>query len=97
MHWRGILTANDALSSRFNTNEYVKLAEPLKLLDYAVIFHNFPDLQPVQPFAGWSKANPTDSLRWYWPTTGSSTTGKASLSAAPSGALSKQYLRASPC
>lgn len=65
MHWRGILTANGALPSRFNTNEYVKLAEPLKLPDYAVIFHDFPDLQRVQPFAGWSKANPTDSLRWY--------------------------------
>jgi hypothetical protein len=65
MHWRGILTANGALASRFNSSEYVKLAEPLKLLDYAITFHDFPDLQPVKPFAGWSTADPTNSLRWY--------------------------------
>jgi hypothetical protein len=65
MHWRGILIANGApQTTKFNINEYVKLAEPLKLLDYAVTFHDFPDLQPVQPFAGW-KANQKDSLRWY--------------------------------
>jgi hypothetical protein len=65
MHWRGILIANGSQLQRLNSNEYVKLSEPLKLLDYAVTFHDFPDLQPIQPFAGWSKAEPTNSLGWY--------------------------------
>jgi len=65
MHWRGILTANGRSASQFNSNEYVKLVDPLKLLDYAITFHDFPDLPPVQPFSGWSKLDPTISLGWY--------------------------------
>jgi hypothetical protein len=65
MHCRGILTANGAQASQFNTNQYVKLAEPLRLSDYAISFRDFPDLQPVQPFSGWSRADPTRSLPWY--------------------------------
>lgn len=65
MHWRGILTANGSTASRFNTNEYVKLVESLKLPNYAITFRDFPDLQPVWPFAGWSKADPTKSVGWY--------------------------------
>ncbi|MBN9990748.1 hypothetical protein JND45_15550, partial [Listeria monocytogenes] len=38
MHWRGILTANGS-TAKFNTNEFVKLAAPLGLRDYAVHFH----------------------------------------------------------
>jgi hypothetical protein len=64
MHWRGILIANGVSAPR-NTNEYVKLVDPLKLSDFAITFHDFPDLQPVQPFAGWSKLDPTQTLRWY--------------------------------
>lgn len=63
MHWRGILIANGApRTTKFNSNEYVKLVEPLKLRDYAINFYDFPDLPPVQPFAGWSTTN---SLPWY--------------------------------
>jgi hypothetical protein len=65
MHFRGILTANGSSAQRFNSNEYVKLIEPLKLLDYTITFHDFPDLQTIQPFAGWSKSDPTKSLAWY--------------------------------
>jgi hypothetical protein len=64
-HWRGILEKNGCVLSRPNTNDYVKLIEPLKLLDYSIIFHDFPDLQPIRPFAGWSKADPTNTLGWY--------------------------------
>jgi hypothetical protein len=64
MHWRGILTANGR-SAAPNSNEYLKLVDPLRLLDYEITFHDFPDLQPVKPFAGWSKLDPTESLRWY--------------------------------
>jgi hypothetical protein len=65
MHWRGILTANGVPPSRFNTSDYVKLVEPLKLRDYAINFNDFPDLSPFQPFAGWSTDCPTNSLPWY--------------------------------
>ena len=65
MHWRGILVANGSQIQRLNSNEYVKLVGPLKLPDYAITFYDFPDLQPIQPFAGWSKADPTESLGWY--------------------------------
>ena len=65
MHWRGILTANGLHASRFNTNDYVKLVEPLKLPNYAITFRDFPDLQPVWPFPGWSKTDPTKSLGRY--------------------------------
>jgi hypothetical protein len=65
MHWRGILVANGAQAQRLNSNEYVKLNEPLKLIEYQVTFRDFPGLQPIQPFAGWSKEEPTRSLGWY--------------------------------
>jgi len=62
MHWRGILNANGCELQRPNTRDYVKLIEPLRLLDYTITFHDFPDLQPIRPFAGWSMTN---SLGWY--------------------------------
>jgi hypothetical protein len=65
MHWRGILTANGSAARQFTTNDYFKLVEALKLSDFAITFHDFPNLQPIRPFAGWSKADPTKSLKWY--------------------------------
>ena len=64
MHWRGILTANGA-AAKFNTNEFVKLADPLGLLDYVVRFHPFPDIGAIKPFVGWDVLNPTNSLPWF--------------------------------
>lgn len=65
MHWRGILTANGSTPRKFNTNEYVKLVGVLRLSDFAITFHDFPDLLPFRPFAGWSKSDPTKTLQWY--------------------------------
>lgn len=65
MHCRGILTANGSSASNFNSNEYVKLADPLKLREYAIAFRNFPELQQVRPFGGWAKSDPSKSLAWY--------------------------------
>jgi hypothetical protein len=65
MHWRGILSANRPSIQKFNSNEYVKLIGPLKLRDYQVMFYDFPDLEPVLPFAGWTKEDPTKSLAWF--------------------------------
>ncbi len=65
MHWRGILSANGSTARKFNTNDYVKLVAALKLSDFAINFHGFLDLQPIRPFAGWSKTDPTKTLQWY--------------------------------
>jgi hypothetical protein len=53
MHWRGILALNRPSIKVFNSNEYVKLLEPLRLAEYRVTFHDFPNLNPIAPFAGW--------------------------------------------
>ena len=66
MHWRGILASNRPSISVFNSNEYAKLIEPLKLRDYAVSFHDYPDLQPIAPFQDWLQSDPTKSLGWYY-------------------------------
>lgn len=65
MHWRGILEANGNAGMRFNTNHYVKLADPLKLCGFTVSFHPCPDIAPYAPFAGWDASDPTESLTWY--------------------------------
>jgi hypothetical protein len=65
MYWRGILIANGSQVQRLNSNKYVKLVEPLRLVEYAVTFRDFPNLHPIQPFAGWSREEPTRSLGWY--------------------------------
>jgi hypothetical protein len=64
MHLRGILIANGK-TVQFNTNEYVKLADPLRLRDYKVRFHSYLDINPFQPFALWDKSDPTGSLGWF--------------------------------
>jgi hypothetical protein len=65
MHWRGILAANGCAARQFTTKDYVRLVEALKLPDFAIVFHDFPNLQPIRPFVDWSKADPTKSLQWY--------------------------------
>lgn len=64
MHWRGILVANGR-TAKFNTNEYVKLADPLGLRAFTVRFHPCPDIDPFTPFALWDAADPTNSLPWF--------------------------------
>lgn len=39
--------------------------EPVKVPDYAITFHDFPGLQPIRPFSGWTKTDPTNTLGWY--------------------------------
>jgi hypothetical protein len=65
MHWRGILVKNGSQSQRLSSKEFVKLVDPLKLSEYAITFYDFPDLQPIRPFAGWLEVDPTRSLGWY--------------------------------
>ncbi len=63
-HWKGVLAAN-GVNGR-NTNHYVKLAEPLKLREYAIRLPFYPWLEAVKPFDGWGpNCNPSKDLRWY--------------------------------
>lgn len=65
MHWRGIIFANGETESRLSSRAYSRLIEPLRLAEYVVAFRDYPDLVPIRPFEGWSKADPTASLPWY--------------------------------
>lgn len=65
MYCRGILTKNGSPATTFNSKEYVKLACPLKLRDYAITYSDFPDIESIQPFAGWLQNDPSKSLGWY--------------------------------
>jgi hypothetical protein len=67
--WKAILRANgyDAkkANSRWSTKDYHKLEAALRLSDYAIEFPEYPWLQPVAPFRGWSPPNTTGSIPWY--------------------------------
>jgi len=60
-----ILRENSYPSGRWNTTDYVKLCEPLKLKSYVVKFNLYPDLRPITPFVNWDSARSTKSLDWY--------------------------------
>jgi hypothetical protein len=63
-HWKSVLKAN-GVSGR-NTCDYVKLATPLKLPDFAVDFPWYPWMDPIKPFKGWIRSDtPTQNLAWY--------------------------------
>lgn len=64
-HWRGILSANGHRPKKFNTNEYIKLLDIMRLDQYAVKFPQYPWIAPILPFLGWDKSDPTKSLVWY--------------------------------
>ena len=63
----GILHANNvhSIGNHFNTNDYVKLLEAMRLNEYRFKLAMFPDYPLVMPFAHWHKASPTKSLEWY--------------------------------
>ena len=64
--WSGILRANSYDKNNMNTNQYVKLAEPMRLREFEVRFPMFPWLQPIKPFSVWGiTGKPTSELPWY--------------------------------
>jgi hypothetical protein len=64
--WRAVLKANNyGGTGRYSTNDYVKLAAPLRLAEYTVRLSSHPKIDPFAPFAGWNAARPTASLPWY--------------------------------
>lgn len=65
-HWRAILTANGVTKPRYITNDYVKIAIPMRLGEYAISLPYYPWLAPLRPFAGWGAGSaPTQDLPWY--------------------------------
>jgi hypothetical protein len=65
MHMRAILADNGVVSDRPSTTDFVKLAAPMRLDNYSVRFHRFPELPVFAPFQGWRSEKPTASLVWY--------------------------------
>lgn len=64
--WRGVLRANGYQSDRYSTNDYVKLAKPMRLAEYAVSFPRYPWISPIKPFENWGKTGkPTQEIEWY--------------------------------
>ena len=49
----------------YNTNDYVKLLEPLHLKEFKISLKVKSDIQDFIPFDGWRSQNPTTSLDWY--------------------------------
>jgi len=67
--WRTVLVNNRykiGSKDRLSTNDYVKLADAMRLPEYAFTFRLFPFVQDVTPFKDCSAAgSPTKDLPWY--------------------------------
>lgn len=65
--WKAILKANGAFTAdaRPTTNDYIELAAPMRLDEYAVSLLAYPDYGLVTPFRGWLRSSPTQTLPWY--------------------------------
>jgi hypothetical protein len=64
--WRSVLVANSSSPPASpGTNEYVRLAEPMRLRERSVHFMRVEPTRHLEPFATWDSARPTASLPWY--------------------------------
>ncbi|MDR6827196.1 hypothetical protein J2X48_000914 [Bosea sp. BE271] len=63
--WRGVLSENSYITSRSNTEDYVKLLPAMRLNEYSVRLRRYPGLNPISPFKDWDAAMPTKSISWY--------------------------------
>jgi hypothetical protein len=68
-HWKSVLEANGYMGmrqeGRFDTSDYVKLLDAMRLDQYVVNLNPYPWLAPVVPFIGWDNSSPTKSIPWY--------------------------------
>lgn len=63
-HWKGVLAANGVRGS--TTKHYVRLADVLKLKEYAIRLPFYPWLEVIRPFERWVPSDtPTKDLGWY--------------------------------
>jgi hypothetical protein len=60
-----ILKDNGYESTRFSTNDYVKVLPALKLNEYSVELKMHPSMGKFSPFGAWDASKPTESLSWY--------------------------------
>jgi len=63
--WKSILSKNGISRKYQNTNDYVRLAEPMRLNEYCVSYSYFPWMPTIRPFAQWDAEKASDSLPWY--------------------------------
>lgn len=49
----------------YTTNDYVKLRDPLRLVEFRVRVIPYQAVPAIDPFSGWDVAAPTRSLAWY--------------------------------
>lgn len=62
---RGILRENGVAKPKYDTNDFVRLLEPMRLQEYSVKFSEMPWLGEFAPFSTWNEGDPTQSLSWY--------------------------------
>jgi hypothetical protein len=63
-HWKGVLAVHGVRGRQ--TQDYVKLADAMKLREYAIALPFYPWLNVVRPFEGWMPSEtPTKDLGWY--------------------------------
>jgi len=63
---RSVLDANSSNGrERYTTADYFKLADPMRLKEWAVSLSNYPELGVYAPFSQWDEKSPTKSLPWY--------------------------------
>lgn len=64
--WRSVYVANHpAPPQRLNTNQYVRLADAMRLREWSVLFTRIAPAREIRPFATWNAADPTGTLPWY--------------------------------
>jgi hypothetical protein len=65
--WQAVLEHNEYSSkSRWTTDDYVQLLEPLKLAEYTLELTLYPSYGDVRPFLAWTRiGGATKSLPWY--------------------------------
>jgi hypothetical protein len=63
--WAAVLKANGYAGTRFTTNDYVKLLEPMGLDRFSLTLRSYPEFPGFTPFKGWLAQTPTKSLDWY--------------------------------
>lgn len=64
---KGILLANVPTRPQYNltTNQYVKLNSALRLSEWKIALHDYPNCPEFNPFGQWRTTDPTTTLPWY--------------------------------
>ncbi|WP_271508938.1 hypothetical protein [Bradyrhizobium sp. CCBAU 11357] len=64
-HWKGVLVTHGVRAN--STTDYVKLADVLRLREYAIRLPFYPWLGSFRPFDAWrsTSTTPTKDLAWY--------------------------------